>query len=199
MIVGIILAAGASRRMGRPKAMLPYRGETFLNRLIRVAGGTAHRTIVMVGPPYAEQIRADAPAGVTFLTNPEPERGQLSSLQIALAALPPDADGFFFVPVDCPAVTELTVQELARAFSQRDPEKVFTIPRYGDKRGHPVFAARSVAEAFLDLPPAAQARDVVHRHVNQTLYVDVDDPGILADIDDPAAYRQLIETAPPIG
>ncbi|HEY7336938.1 MAG TPA: nucleotidyltransferase family protein [Bryobacteraceae bacterium] len=199
MIVGIILAAGASRRMGRPKALLSYRGEAFLNRLIRVANGAANQIIVVVGPPYAEQIRANALAGVTFLTNPEPERGQLSSLQIALAALPSDADGFFFIPVDCPAVTEVTVQELAHAFSQRDPETVFTIPRYGDKRGHPVFAARLIAAEFLDLPPAAQARDVVHRHVSQTLYVDVDDPGILADIDDPAAYRQLIETAPPIG
>lgn len=196
MLAGIILAAGASRRMGRPKAMLPYRGETFLNRLIRVGGEVADRIIVVVGPPYAEQIRNHAIAGAFFATNPAPERGQLSSLQIALATLPPDADGFFFIPVDCPAVTEETVCSLADAFARRDPQTLFVIPHYGDRRGHPVFAAMSIASEFLALPAEAQAREVVHRHVSQTLYVDVDDPGILADIDDPAAYQELMETAP---
>lgn len=193
MIAGIILAAGASRRMGSPKAMLLYRGETFLNRLIRIAGQVADRVVVVVGPPYADQIRNQAIAGASFATNPEPERGQLSSLQIALATLSADADGFFFIPVDCPAVTEETVQRLAAVFARRDPQTLFTIPRYGDRRGHPVFATRSIASEILCLPAEAQARDVVHRHVSQTLYVDVNDPGILADIDDPSAYRELVD------
>src|SRR5215471_12765401 len=194
MIAGIILAAGASRRMGRPKALLPYRGETFLNRLIRIAGQAAEQIVVVVGPPYAEQIREQAIAGASFVTNPAPGRGQLSSLQVALAALPPDADGFFFIPVDCPAVSEETIGRLAAAFARRDPGTLFVIPRYGGRRGHPVFAARSIASEILALPAEAQARDVVHGHVSQTLYVDVDEPGILADIDDPSAYRQLVET-----
>jgi molybdenum cofactor cytidylyltransferase len=195
MIAGIILAAGASRRMGSPKAMLQYRGETFLNRLIRVAGQVADRIVVVVGPPYAEQIRNHAIAGASFATNPAPERGQLSSLQIAAAALPADADGFFFIPVDCPAVAGETVQRLAAAFARRDPQTLFVIPRCGGRRGHPVFAARPIASELLALPAEAQAREVVHRHVSQTLYVDVDDPGILADIDDPSAYRELVEAA----
>jgi molybdenum cofactor cytidylyltransferase len=195
MISGIILAAGASRRMGSPKAMLPYRGETFLNRLIRVAGEVADRIVVVVGPPAAEQIRKHAITGAFFATNPAPERGQLSSLQIAVAALPADADGFFFIPVDCPAVTEETVRSLADAFARRDAQTLFVIPRYGDQRGHPVFAAMSIASEMLALPADAQARDVVHRHISETLYVDVDDPGILADIDDLSAYRELVEAA----
>jgi CTP:molybdopterin cytidylyltransferase MocA len=195
MLTGIILSAGASRRMGRPKALLNYRGETFLNRLIRVAGQVADRIIVVVGPPYAEQIREHASTGSSFLTNPAPERGQLSSLQIALAELPQDAEGFFFIPVDCPAVSEETVRRLAAAFARRDPQTLFVIPRHGGRRGHPVFAARPIATELLALPAEAQARDVVHRYVSQTLYLDVDDPGILADIDDPAAYRELMEAS----
>jgi molybdenum cofactor cytidylyltransferase len=190
---GIILAAGASRRMGSPKAMLRYRGETFLNRLIRVAGRVADRIIVVLGPPDAEQIRNHAIAGASFATNPAPERGQLSSLQIAVGALPADADGFFFIPVDCPAVMGETVERLAAAFARRDPQALFVIPRYAGRRGHPVFAAMPIASELLALPAEAQAREVVHRHVNQTLYVDVDDPGILTDIDDPSAYRELVE------
>jgi CTP:molybdopterin cytidylyltransferase MocA len=225
MLTGIILSAGASRRMGRPKALLNYRGETFLNRLIRVAGQVADPIIVVVGPPYAEQIREHAIAGSSFpeargttepgaaaqivvpdssraapalcrfVTNPAPERGQLSSLQIALAELPQDGEGFFFIPVDCPAVREETVRRVAATFARRDPQTLFVIPRHGDRRGHPVFAARSIASELLALPAEAQARDVVHRYVSQTLYVDVDDSGILADIDDPAAYRELMDAA----
>ena len=113
--------------------------------------------------------------------------------------MPPDAEGFFFIPVDCPAVSEETVRRLAAAFARRDPQTLFVIPRHGDRRGHPVFAARSIASELLALPAEAQARDVVHRYVSQTLYVDVDDPGILADIDDPAAYRELMEAASATG
>jgi CTP:molybdopterin cytidylyltransferase MocA len=72
-------------------------------------------------------------------------------------------------------------------------EKTPFDPRYGDKRGHPVFATRRIAEELLALPLTAKASDVVHGHVNRTQYVDVDDSGILVDVDDPAAYRRLME------
>jgi molybdenum cofactor cytidylyltransferase len=197
VILGIILAAGASRRMGAPKALLDYRGETFLDRLIRVVG-TVAEPLVILGY-RAETVQAGSTRPAKFVVNPDPRRGQLSSLQTALAAAPTDFEGFLFVPVDCPAVAEETVRRLAAAFARRDPVTLFVIPRYdhgqagGQKRGHPVFAAPSIAREILALPPTAQARDVVHRHVPDTFYVDVDDAGILADIDDLAAYRQLIE------
>ncbi len=191
MTGGIILSAGASRRMGVPKALLDYRGETFLDRLIRILHRVAEPVIVVVGE-HAAPIQARVRQAARFLINPDPARGQLSSLQIAVAALPPEADGFLFIPVDCPGVSENTVDRLAGAFARRSPATMFVIPRYGGRRGHPVIAARPIAAELLSLPPAAQARDVVHRHVPHTQYVDVDDPGILTDVDDPAAYRSLI-------
>jgi molybdenum cofactor cytidylyltransferase len=205
VIWGIILAAGASRRMGAPKALLDYRGETFLDRLIRVVGTVAEPLVVL--GYRAEAVQAGSTRPAKFIVNPDPRRGQLSSLQTALAGAPADFEGFLFIPVDCPAVAEETVRRLAAAFARRDPATLFVIPRYdqrhdqrhgqagGQRRGHPVFAAPPIAREILALPPNAQARDVVHRHVPDTLYVDVDDAGILADIDDPAAYRQLIEAA----
>lgn len=184
--------------MGAPKALLDYRGETFLDRLIRVLGAVTAPVIVVLGY-HAEEIRAGVRARAKFVINPAPERGQLSSLQTGLAALPHDCDGFAFIPMDCPTVREETVLTLAEAFARRDPETPFVIPRYGlpgtaAKRGHPVFAARSIAEELLALPADAKASDVVHRHVPRTQYIDVDDPGILADIDDREAYRKLLET-----
>lgn len=181
--------------MCSPKALLEYRGETFLDRLIRIAAAVGDPVIVVLGA-HAEQIRARVKGRAQFAVNPDPERGQLSSLQIALEALPRDAEGFFFLPVDCPAVSEPTVARLAAVFARRDPAALFVIPRYRGKRGHPVFAARPIASELRALGPEGQARDVVHRHVDRTVYVDVDDAGILTDVDDPAAYRELVGQVP---
>jgi molybdenum cofactor cytidylyltransferase len=192
VIAGIILAAGASSRMGTPKALLDYRGETFVGRLVRVLGMSCNPVIVVLGY-HADVLRQMVPATATIVINPDPSRGQLSSLQTGLAALPTESDGFAFIPVDSPAVAEDTVAKLARTFEQRDPSTQFVIPRQSGKRGHPVIAARSIAAEFLALPATAEAREVVHAHVDRTEYVDVDDPGIFTDVDDPEGYRLLQE------
>jgi len=192
VIAGIILAAGASSRMGTPKALLDYRGESFVGRLVRVLGTSCNPVIVVLGY-HADVIRPQVPATATIAINPDPSRGQLSSLQTGLAALPADADGFAFIPVDSPAVAEDTVARLARTFERRKSETLFVIPRQSGKRGHPVLAVRSIADEFLALPPTAEAREIVHAHVDRTEYVDVDDSGIFTDVDDPEAYRQLKE------
>jgi molybdenum cofactor cytidylyltransferase len=195
VIASVVLAAGASRRMGTPKALLEYRGETFLDRLIRVTGAVCDPVIVVLGH-QAEEIRAGVRGSARFVINAEPERGQLSSLQTALAALPEEAEGFAFMPMDCPAVREDTLARLAEAFKNRDANTLLVIPRFGgDQRGHPVFATRRIAEELLALPLTGAARDIVHAHVGETRYVDVEDAGILTDVDDPEAYRRLLETA----
>ena len=195
MIAGIILAAGASSRMGTPKALLDYRGETFVGRLVRVLGISCKPVIVVLGY-HADMLRPEVPADAEVVINPDPERGQLSSLQTALATLPHESEGFAFIPVDSPAVEEETVARLARVFEHRKPSTHFVIPRQAGKRGHPVFATRSIAAELLALPPTAEAREVVHAHVDRTEYVDVDDAGIFTDVDDPEAYRRLKERVP---
>ncbi len=193
MIAGIILAAGASSRMGSPKALLDYRGETFIQRLVRVLSAACDPVIVVLGY-HADALRPAVP-DATIVVNPAPERGQLSSLQTGLAALPPDAEGFLFTPVDSPAVEVATVERLAAEFQRRDPSTQLVIPRFRGKHGHPVFASRAIADELSGLPLTAQARDVIHGHVSDTLYIDVDDPGILIDVDDREAYRRLSEAA----
>ena len=191
VIAGIILAAGASSRMGTPKALLRYRGETFLERLTRVLGGVCDPVIVVLGY-HADEIRANAQA--RFVVNPDPSRGQLSSLQTALAEVPAAAEGFLFLPVDCPAPEPVTVSEIVNAF--RSEEKpLLVIPRYEGRRGHPVCARRELISEFLALPADAQAKEVVRRHVERTRYLDTLDAGVLSDIDDPEAYRMLQESA----
>jgi CTP:molybdopterin cytidylyltransferase MocA len=198
VIAGIILAAGASSRMGSPKALLEYRGEIFIQRLVRVLSPVCDRVIVVLGY-HAAEIRPSIPGSAVVTVNPAPEHGQLSSLQTGLAVLPADAEGFLFTPVDSPAVESETVERLADEFRRRDAATLLVIPRIqtpsGPKRGHPVFGRRSIAEELLALPPTGMASDVIHGHIPQTVYVDVNDPGILTDIDDREAYRRLTEAA----
>jgi len=172
--------------MGRPKALLDYRGETFLARLVRIFKMVCDPVIVVLGHG-AESLLQRVPAGVRVVVNPDPDRGQLSSLQLALAAMPEQASGFLFTLVDSPAVREETVAAVARQ------NATLVIPRYQGRRGHPVRVTAALAPEFLALPPTAETRQVINTHASEILYVDVDDPGVLADADDPAAYARLLE------
>ena len=187
-LAGIILAAGASRRMGSPKALLDYRGETFVDRLIRVFSRSCDPVIVVAGV-HADLIRGRMDRRARLVINSDPDRGQLSSLQTALAEVPHDAVGFLFIPVDCPTVREETIETLIDAV--RKDGTLFAIPRYGGRRGHPVCARNSLIAEFLGLPPTAETRTVVNLHADRITYVDVDDPGVLADVDDLETYREL--------
>ena len=189
----IILAGGASRRMGTPKALLEYEGETFLDRLIGVFASAGCEVIVAVGA-HAKLIQSSVRRSARFVINAEWELGQLSSLQCALSVLADGCDASMFMPVDCPAIAPSTPAALLDNFT---PGVDFVIPRYQSRRGHPVLFDARLAAEFLALPPDASARDVVHRYVASTRYVDVADPGILRDIDEPADYAALVGAARP--
>jgi molybdenum cofactor cytidylyltransferase len=194
-IAGLILSGGASRRMGTPKALLPFQSETFLDRLIRIFSAICDPVIVVVGQ-HGDQIRSGIERGgeVLFAVNPDPDRGMLSSLQCGLAMVPPDADAALFLPVDHPQMALDTVQRIADRFL-RDRAPV-TVPVYRGEHGHPVCIARPLIDELLALPPEAKASDVIHRHVERTSYVDVQDPGVVTDVDDPAAYADLLARHP---
>jgi len=193
MIAGLILAAGASRRVGSPKALLEYNGETFLDRLIAALGAHCSPVIVVLGHD-AEKIRAGCQRGreVTFVLNPDPERGQLTSLQCGLKAVPAECEGVMFTPVDYPKVRDTTVEKLAAAVCEKTTEKVIA-PQALGIHGHPVYVAKELILEFLALPETASAREVIHRWREQTAYVEVDDGGVVRDIDDPESYRKLFE------
>ncbi len=187
---GIILAAGESSRMGSAKALLEFRGETFLDRLIRCFAVQCVPVIVVLGhEPELIRTGVRSPGHAEFVLNAEYQLGQLSSLQCGLRAVPPDAQGVIFAPVDHPNIEPATV---ARLIEFAAP---VAIPRYLGRHGHPVLFARSLLPEFLALEAGDQARTVLHRHASETRYVDVPDAGILDDIDDPEAYRRLLASA----
>lgn len=190
-IAGVILSGGASRRMGTPKALLKFRDETFLDRLFDVLARVCSPVIVVVGT-HSEQIRKGIASAseVLFAENPDPERGMLSSLQCGLALVPKDADAAMFLPVDHPHIALDTVELLAERF--RRDRALVTVPVYAGEHGHPVCIARPLIDELLALPPGAKASDVIHRHIARTVYIEVSDPAVVTDVDDPAAYAQLL-------
>jgi len=177
--------------MGAPKALLAYQGETFLDRLIRLFAPLTSPVIVVVGY-HGNEIRAgiQRSSEVLFAVNPAPERGMLSSLQVGLRLVPPEADAVMFTPVDHPNLTATTLELLAARFEAE--QALVTVPTHAGKHGHPVLIARPLIAELLALPPDAQASDVIHRHVDRTSYVEVPDAAVLVDIDDPAAYAELL-------
>ena len=190
-IAGLILAGGASRRMGSPKALLRFQEETFLDRMIRLFSRVCDPVIVVLGH-NSEQIRAglERPGGALFAVNPDPERGMLSSLDCGLALVPQTAEAVMFAPVDHPHLQAATLESLASKFAAgRAP---VTVPVYAGEHGHPVCISRALVEELQALPLTSMASDVIHRYVSQTCYFDIDDPAVVTDIDDPAAYAGLM-------
>jgi molybdenum cofactor cytidylyltransferase len=188
-VAGIILAAGESRRMGFPKALLRYRDETFLDTLIGLFAARCEPVIVVLGA-HAGRIREGTRRPATFVTNADYQRGQTSSMQCGLRAVPPGAESVLFTLVDHPAVAPATLDALL-AGQVHIPGPLVRVPRYQGRRGHPIWFSREIVAEFLDLPLNGAARDIVRSHAAQTEFLDVDDAGILADIDDAAAYGRL--------
>jgi len=194
---GLILAAGESRRMGTPKALLRYRGESFLDTLIGLFAARCAPVIVVVGAA-APEIRRGTTRTATFVENERWQSGQTSSMQCGLRAVPPDAAGVLFTLVDHPAVAMETIDALLEASVAGTGRKTaerpaLCVPRYQGRNGHPIWFSRGLIAEFLALAESGAARDVVRAHANETEFVDVDDAGVVTDIDDPAAYRGLIE------
>jgi molybdenum cofactor cytidylyltransferase len=177
------LAAGASRRMGgSPKALLDYRGQTFLSRVASLLAAVCDPVIVVLPPAGLP-----CPPGVLATVNPAPERGMLTSLQCGLRAVPA-GKGAMFTLVDIPNVKPETIELLASTVGSAP----IAIPRHQGRRGHPIVAAPDLIPEVLALPVTAMTRDVIDAHATEILYIDVDDPGILFDIDEPADYERLL-------
>lgn len=191
MVAALILAAGESSRMGRDKALLEYRGQTFLEHILatlREAGLT--RTVVVLGH-HAEDIRGAVNlVGAEIVVNQDYRLGQTSSLQAGLRALDqPEIDAAVLCLVDHPAVSADVVRKLVAAY--RETAAPVVVPTCQGRRGHPVLIARALFDELLGLDAHQGANTVIREYSGATHCVEVQDSGILLDIDNPKAYRQL--------
>ena len=197
MLAAIILAAGDSRRMGTPKALLPDPdGRPFVARLVRSFSAAGIDEIVVVTGvmhvAIVDAIVTDAPpARPLCVRNPDPSRGQLSSLWAGLeAAIRSDTEGVLVTPVDIPMIRTATIRQVVDAWVRTHAPIVR--PVVGERHGHPVLFDRVTFEALREAPLTEGARVVVHANADRVVNVAVDDEGCLVDIDTPADYEAVI-------
>jgi molybdenum cofactor cytidylyltransferase len=190
---GVVLAAGASSRMGRDKALLSFAGTTFLAGAIALLQSACDLVIVVAGA-NAETVRPVVYENAAFLVeNPRPELGQFSSLRIGLrAVLDRGRDTACITLVDRPPAAPSTLATLRATLEPSDPHEVWAaVPEYEGRHGHPVIFAREMLEAMLLAPATSTARDVEHANQSRVMYVPVADPRIAININTPEEYASL--------
>ena len=202
MIPGVVLAGGASSRMGgHPKALLPagLGQETFLGRIIStlLAGGVDD-VVVVTGyhDDLIEQAVDRMGLPVRMLRNPTPELGQLSSLLVALRAVDhPGVNAMLVTLVDLPLLSTATVRAVLEGY-RRTPAPIVRPVRDG-QHGHPVIFDRALFDVLRNTDPQHGAKPVVRAHAAESVEVRVDDEGAFADVDTPKDYQRLFGVLPP--
>lgn len=201
MITAIILAAGASERMGYPKALLRFHGTTFLETTLEaaLAAGIRHRVAVL-GPDkhnVLSECRLDG-GDVLVVDNPTPETGPIRSLQLGLEeVVNHPVEAVLAWHVDRPHVSVATIQALVNRF--RVGDAAIVLPTYAGRRGHPVIFGRAVFGELLAVPVSEGARTVVRADPSRVVEVPVEDPAVVEDVDTPDDYRDLLRRADEAG
>jgi molybdenum cofactor cytidylyltransferase len=189
VIAAIVLAAGLSRRMGRPKLLLSLEGRPVIRITVeRVLAAGVAPVVVVTGTEHRDLSDALAGLPVALVNNPWPEAGQSSSIRIGVGALPPEAEAVLIVLGDQPFVPADVMAGLLDAF--RTSGKAIVAPRYRNGRGNPVLFSREIFAELREISGDQGARSVVERDPRRVALVDVDLP-MPQDVDTPEDYGRL--------
>lgn len=206
MTTAIVPAAGRSRRMGRPKLLLPFGEGTVLGATVAaLAAGGADRIVVVTRRDdrrLAAWLRHGAareavkPAALVLAVNPDPDRGMLSSILAGLEAVGGGElrEPVLVCPADLPALSPGTVRAVVEALASSG--RPLAVPTHEDRRGHPLAVAPRLLPEIAALDLDVGLRQLLERHPDDVLEVRVDDPGCIRDVDTPADYRELSGTGP---
>jgi molybdenum cofactor cytidylyltransferase len=189
-VSAVILAAGASTRMGRAKQLLPFGESTLLARAIENVRAANLDEIVLVLGAAAEAIQQrPLPSLIKIVVNPAYRQGMASSLRAGLSHVDAGSAAALIVLGDQPFVQPQTLHEIIDGYHQsRAP---IVIPSYQGSRGNPVLLDRSVFSEVMALEGDTGCRAIFPNHLDEILKVEVEDPGILLDIDSPDDYERL--------
>ena len=183
MLAGVILSAGEGKRMGGiPKALLKIDNKTFIETISENLFSADLKDVYVVLGYYSDLIRSE----ISFkrekiLTNPRPDRGQLSSLQTAIRNMPDEVRAIMVTLVDLPLIRPSTYSELIRKWEEK--KNFIHVCTYNGRRGHPVIFPRRFFQELLTTPLEKGARTVVRSHQEEVVPWDGGDPGIFMDFD----------------
>jgi molybdenum cofactor cytidylyltransferase len=179
--------------MGKPKALLPVEGQTFIEKIVTVFRMTQVEKIMVVLGRHVEEIRPKlTQLPVQVVVNEDYRKGQLSSLQAAIRALEgEDVDAILVHLVDHPFLDSGLVDQMIRRF--RETKKLIVVPRYQDRRGHPVLFSSKLFPELLAASLDVGAKEVVRAHASDTLEIETAAAGVMIDIDTPDEYRRHVE------
>ena len=189
-IAPVILAAGDSRRMGYPKALLPLGEEFFLTRILRISQEVGFVRPRLILGRDAELIIArigDYPTDV--IVNPDPDRGQLSSIQMGVSSLSEKFEAVMLWPVDQPAISVELIRGLTELFIANDC--LITVPFCDGKRGHPAIFHRTLFHEFINAPMEKGAKGIISRYESETCFLFTEELAAFTDIDTPSDYQAL--------
>src|SRR5437667_7297779 len=187
--VAVVTAAGSAERFGGKKLLTPIDGEPLLDHTIDALldGGVAE-VIVVVGKDGRTELERDVNAmldpRVRAVENPDPSRGMFSSIQEGVAQA--QGDAILVMPGDMPFVSPDTVRAVIETFERRP---AIVSPRYRGKRGHPIALPPSLRDEIRAADPRTTLHDVIHRHTEMRVDVEVEDQGIVRDVDTAADLR----------
>jgi molybdenum cofactor cytidylyltransferase len=191
MIAAIILAAGESKRMGRVKQLLPFRGGTILGQITENLLQSQAAEIVVVLGYQAEKIAPQiARERVKIVVNPDFKQGMSSSIKCGLSHISEAADGVMIVLGDQPLIEKETIDLLIEKHRQSD--RGITLPVYKGIRGHPVIFKMKYKDELLRLTGDIGGKQIVERHPSDVLEVEVDSESVIISIDVESDYQSLI-------
>jgi molybdenum cofactor cytidylyltransferase len=192
-VSAILLAAGSSSRMGQAKQLLPLGSSTVLAQTLEHARAAAVDEVVLVLGSSAEPIRHQLPqtllAGVKVVVNRSYEQGMASSLRSGLSALDPQSAAALIILGDQPFTLPETLDRIIQAY--RDSGAQIVIPTHQGTRGNPVLLDRSVFSEAMALEGDVGCRAIFRNHLEGIVNVEVEDVGVLLDIDDREDYERL--------
>ncbi|MCS6992279.1 MAG: nucleotidyltransferase family protein [Anaerolineales bacterium] len=194
-LAAIVLAAGLSRRMGRPKMLLPWRETTVLGRVAKTLAESGVQEIVIVTGGERPAVEAEAAQLAQFLPvrtvfNPHYESGEMmSSLRVGLAALGAEIQAALIAPGDQPQLSLESARKMVSTWQTTGARLL--VPSFKRRRGHPWLVRR---EMWPELAQAETARAFLNTHADEILYVECDET-VLKDLDTPEDYARDLQNA----
>jgi molybdenum cofactor cytidylyltransferase len=191
MLAAAILAAGESRRMGEPKALVSVQGLTFVEHLFAATRLPRVGITRIILGAHAAGIGAKLEFDPEMIVvNPDWLSGQLSSIHAAIRSLPADTtDGIILCPVDHPLVSRRLISELIAQFDSS--RKAIALPIYRGKRGHPVIFRATLYDELLAASPEVGARQVVWAHSQEIEEVPTEEEGVVLNLNDPESLKKV--------